>query len=74
MKVYGILVFGTPQPLALFVDPEQAEEWARENYFGQWLLVEKEIPDIDAFTPEEWKGAEQKGKEMMEKFRRDEDL
>lgn len=54
--------------VAWFADAEQAEQWATENYFGQWLLNEYSIPVKPLFTPEQIAEAQRKGKEMADWF------
>jgi hypothetical protein len=47
----GIRVGG--QLVAWFADPEMAEAWASENFFGQWLAHPCSMPNRPPFTPEQ---------------------
>jgi len=50
---------------------EEKKEWARDNYFGQWLLHEVEIPikhPLDDLTTEQLAKIEADTKELMKKF------
>jgi len=73
IKMYGVwVVDGHSEPIALFEFAEQAEEWGRDNYFGQWLLREVEIPLlslVDGFTDEQLKEIEEDAKRLAEKFK-----
>lgn len=72
IKMYGIwLMDGHPEPIALFEFVEHAEEWARDNYFGQWLMHEVEIPvkhPMDDLTDEQLEKIKANAKELAKKF------
>jgi hypothetical protein len=63
------IVDGHSEPIALFQFQEQAEEWARENYFGQWLTKQVTIPYTPLFTQEEWDASMEEGKKLAAKFK-----
>ena len=44
------IVDGHSEPIALFEFMEHAEDWARDNYFGNWLTKEVTIPYTPLFT------------------------
>lgn len=73
IKMYGIwLMDGHPEPIALFEFVEHAEEWARDNYFGQWLMHEVQIPikhPLDDITDEELERIEENAKMILAKLR-----
>jgi len=54
IRVGGALV-------AWFLEPAAAEEWARENHFGQWLAHPCKMPNRPPFTPEQIAQAEREG-------------
>ena len=53
---------------AWFARPDEAQEWARDNYFGQWLMTSYSIPAKPLFTEDQIKKAEVKAKELSEFF------
>ena len=55
--------------VAWFADPEQAVEWARENYFGNWLTWRAKYPEIVPLTPEELAVCEQRAAELVAMLR-----
>ena len=63
------IVDGHSEPIALFEFQEQAEEWARDNYFGQWLTKQVTIPYTPLFTQEEWDASMEEGKKLAAKFK-----
>jgi len=54
--------------VAWFADAEDAEEWARENHFGQWLAHKCAIPNRPPFTPEELEAARVEGEKLWQKL------
>jgi len=72
IKMYGVWIMdGHSEPIALFEFAEQAEEWGRDNYFGEWLLREVEIPLLSitsGFTDEQLKEIEEEGKRLAAAF------
>lgn len=63
------IVDGHSEPIAFFEFMEHAEEWARDNYFGNWLTKEVTIPYTPLFTQEEWDAAMVEGKKLAAKFK-----
>lgn len=64
---YIVLVGGGAA--AWFISPEDAHEWARENYFGQWLIAPYSIPAKPIFTEEQIQEAYKKAEEMIALFK-----
>lgn len=62
----GIRVQG--QLVAWFADPEMAEEWARENFFGQWLAHPCSMPNRPPFTRAQIEAAEREAEELSKKL------
>ena len=62
------IVDGHSEPIALFEFMEHAEDWARDNYFGNWLTKEVTIPYIPLFTQEEWDASMEEGKKLAAKL------
>ena len=70
VEMYGIwIVGGDSAPYALFRTEEFATDWARDNYFGQWLMKKVTIPYTPLFTQKEWDEAMIEGAKMAAKFR-----
>lgn len=69
----GVFIMdGHQEPIALFQFPEQAEEWARDNYFGNWLIRGIEIPRLTIWsgvTDEEIAAIEEEAKKLAAKFK-----
>lgn len=63
----GIRVQG--QLVAWFADPEMAEEWARENSFGQWLAHPCSMPNRPPFTPAQIEVARRDAEELIKRIR-----
>ena len=63
------IVDGHSEPIALFEFMEHAEDWARDNYFGNWLTKEVTIPYTPLFTQEEWDASMEEGKKLAAKFK-----
>lgn len=63
------IVDGHSEPIALFEFMEHAEDWARDNYFGNWLTKEVTIPYTPLFTQKEWDAAMVEGKKLAAKFK-----
>lgn len=65
LNVLAVYVVGHDAfPVAVFRYPEQAEEWARENYFGQWLTRIIKINRTPLFTEEELEKASKEAEKM----------
>ena len=62
------IVDGHSEPIALFEFMEHAEDWARDNYFGNWLTKEVTIPYTPLFTQKEWDAAKVEGKRLADKL------
>lgn len=62
----GVLVGGAL--VAWFADPEEAEEWGRDHYFGQWLTWRTKPPEIIPLTPEEYAECQRVAAEMSDWF------
>jgi hypothetical protein len=62
----GFVVVISGTYIAWFQDKDQAAEWARDNYFGQWLLHEYSIPVKPLFTPEEIEAAKKEAQKLYE--------
>ncbi len=69
VKMFGIWLLDSPEPIALFEFQEQAEDWGRDNYFGQWLMKEVTIPYTPLFTQEEWDTSMKEAEVLMKKFK-----
>jgi len=69
VKMFAIWLLDSQEPIALFEFQEQAEDWARENYFGQWLMKEVTIPYTPMFTQEEWNAAMVEAEVLIKKFK-----
>ena len=68
-KFIAVFLFGEhDSPIAFFKDEEQAIDWARDLYFGQWLLREIEIDIPPMFTAEEEIAADKKADELIRMF------
>ena len=66
------IVDGHSEPIAMFEFVEHAEDWARDNYFGQWLLQEVTIPLIhpmSQLTDEQIEEIEKDAEKLAAKFR-----
>lgn len=55
-------------PRAWFLDQQEAIDWARENYFGQWLLAPFSIPNKPIFSEDDIRKAKEKAKEFETLF------
>jgi len=70
LDAIGVWIVGhDAYPVAIFRYEEHAEEWGRDNYFGQWLTREIEIPAIPFATEEEWAEARKEGAKLALKFK-----
>lgn len=58
----GVRVQG--ELVAWFADAAMAEDWARENFFGQWLAHPCSIPNRPPFTREQIELAEREAAEL----------
>jgi hypothetical protein len=54
--------------VGMFSDSEQAQEWATENYFGQWLMTGRIVLVPPPFTKEQIEQAEKNAKELAAVF------
>lgn len=71
LNVLAVYVVGHDAfPIAVFRYPEHAEEWARDNYFGQWLTKVIKIPRTPLMTDEEAKKAREAAAEMLASFKK----
>lgn len=48
---------------------EAAEDWCRDNHFGQWLTWRAKPPEIVPLTTEELERVEQRAKELSALFK-----
>jgi len=64
-SMFGIWLIGyDAYPVAIFRDSDLAEEWARDCYFGQWVM-KKIVMKLPPFaTEEEWEEAKIKAAKM----------
>jgi len=73
ITMYGIwIVDGHPEPIAYFEFVEHAEDWARDNYFGNWLMHEVKLPikhPLDDLTTEELEKIEENAKMLLAKLK-----
>lgn len=54
LDAFGIWIVGhDAYPVAIFRYEEEAVEWARENFFGAWLMKRVQMPAIPFCTEEE---------------------
>lgn len=63
----GIRVGG--QLVAWFADSELAQEWARDNFFGQWLSHPCSMPNRPPFSEEHLERARQEAAVLWEHLR-----
>ena len=68
VEVDGFVIIVGGGIVAWFAYPDQAQEWARDNYFGRWLMTAYSIPAKPLFTDEQIKKAELKAKELTDFF------
>lgn len=54
--------------VAWFADPEQGQEWATDNHFGNWLMHPYFLDNKPPFTPEQIAGAEERAKKLQALF------
>jgi hypothetical protein len=64
-EIGGVAIRVGGAMVAWFADPDQAVDWARENYFGQWLMNPCSIPNRPPFTPEQIEAAKKRAEEML---------
>jgi len=73
LDAIGVWIVGhDAYPVAIFRYVEHAEEWARDNYFGQWLTKEMKIPADTLFshlTEEQLEEARKEAAEMVKMFK-----
>lgn len=73
VTMYGIWIMdGHSEPIALFEFAVHAEDWARDNYFGQWLMHEVQIPlkhPLDDLTTEQLEKIEADAKVLAAKLK-----
>jgi len=73
ITMYGIwIVDGHPEPIAYFEFAEHAEDWARENYFGNWLMHEVKLPikhPLDDLTTEQLEKIEADAQMLLAKLK-----
>jgi len=66
---FGVWIVGhDAYPVAIFRYQEQAEEWGRCNYHGQWLTKPVDMPMPPLFSEDEWATAEKESAELIEKM------
>ncbi len=69
-KGYGVWIMGHDAfPVAMFRYQESAEDWARDNFFGQWMMKEVKFPLMPFCTEEEYAHAKEEAKEMIKFFK-----
>ncbi len=69
LAVFAVWIVGHDEyPVAIFRYQEQAEEWARDNYFGNWLMKEVRIRLPPFATKAEWEAAKIEGAKLAAKF------
>ena len=67
---YGIWIVGhDAYPVAVFRYEEDAEHWARDNYFGQWLMKHVPFPLVPSCTEAERLKAHEWATEMAAVFK-----
>lgn len=64
----GVVILVNGGIVAWFAYPDQAHEWARDNYYGRWLMTAYSIPAKPLFTDEQIKKAEDEAREWSEFF------
>lgn len=70
IEMYAIwIVGGDSAPYALFRTEEMAIDWARDNYFGQWLMKKVEIPYIPICTEVELEKARREAEKLAAFFK-----
>ncbi len=67
---FGIWIMGhDAYPIAMFRYDEQAADWARDNYFGQWLMKPIKFPLLPYCTEKEYAAAQKKAEETIKLFK-----
>jgi hypothetical protein len=65
----GVAVIVRGVVVAWFAElDEAAEDWCRENYFGEWLTWRAKQPEIVPLTPEETADIERRAEELRAHF------
>jgi len=75
MNAFGIWVVGhDAYPVAIFRYEEGAVEWARENFFGAWLMKQVQMPAMPFCTEEELAEAKIKAEKMAVLFKQSSEM
>lgn len=67
-ELEGVAIRVAGKVVAWFAKPEDAEEWARDVHFGEWLMHPCSIPDRPPFSEEQLAQARVLGEELLKHF------
>lgn len=68
IKMHCVYVWHSSIPVAMFKDVKEAESWGIENYYGQWLIKDRQIPEefLQFMTVKEYEDIKPKAKELYD--------